>query len=89
MPDILLAAIGMLGALCPVSMYFLLEMEKIDAKSFLFYMVNAIGSVLIMTASAIDYDAGNIGILVMEAVWLLISIKGMVKVARQRKVANA
>ncbi len=87
--DMLLAAIGLIGALCPVTMYFMLEMEKVDARSLLFYMLNALGSVLIITASAVDYDPGNIGILVMEGVWLLISLKGVAKVIRQRKSANA
>lgn len=89
MSDLLLAVIGGIGALCPVTMYLLLEMEKVDARSLLFYMFNALGSILIMLASGIDYDPGNIGILVMEAVWLAISVKGIVKVIRQRKVSNA
>jgi len=80
MSPVLLGIVGLIGAACPVAMYFLLEQEKVDPKSILFFGVNGIGSVLIILASIGEFDWGDIGAVAMEAAWLIISLMGIYKV---------
>jgi hypothetical protein len=70
----------MIVAACPVTMYFLLEQEKVDPKSILFFGVNGIGSVLVILASMGEFDWGDIGAVAMEAAWLIISLMGIYQV---------
>lgn len=74
--------IGLIGAACPVTMYYLLEQEKVDPKGLAFFGVNGIGSVLIITASMGEFDWGDIGAVAMETAWLIISLMGIWKVLR-------
>ena len=80
MNEIFLLIIGLIGAACPVTMYFLLEQERVDPKGLLFFGVNGIGSVLIIIASIGEFDWGDIGAVAMEAAWLVISLMGIYKV---------
>lgn len=83
--EMIFALLGIIGAACPVTMYFLLEQEKVDPKSYLFFGVNGLGSVLIILASVGEFDWGDIGAVAMEAAWLLISLLGMFKIFRTSK----
>lgn len=76
---------GIVGAACPVIMYFLLEQEKINPKSLLYFGVNALGSVLIVIASVGEFDWGDIGAILMESAWLIISLMGIYKVLFKEK----
>ncbi|NBX67048.1 MAG: hypothetical protein EBQ96_08645 [Proteobacteria bacterium] len=80
MSETLLLVIGLIGAACPVTMYYLLEQEKVDPKGLLFFGVNGIGSVLIIIASVGEFDWGDIGAVAMETAWLVISVMGIWKV---------
>lgn len=80
MSEMLFMVIGLVGAACPVTMYYLLEQEKVDPKGLLFFGVNGIGSVLIIMASIGEFDWGDIGAVAMETAWLIISAMGIWKV---------
>ena len=76
----LLGIVGLIGAACPVVMYYLLEQEKVNPKSLLFFGVNGIGSILIIAASIGEFDWGDIGAVAMETAWLIISAMGIYKI---------
>lgn len=82
----MLAAISLLGAACPVTMYLLLEMEKVDAKSLMYFVVNGIGSVILILTSGANLSWGDLGGIAMETAWLVISLLGIGKVLWQRRV---
>lgn len=83
--QIALGIIGLIGAACPVIMYYLLEQEKVNPKSLLFFGVNGIGSVLIITASIGEFDWGDIGAVLMETAWFIISLMGIYKIMFKEK----
>ncbi|MBU6235808.1 MAG: hypothetical protein KGQ41_08185 [Alphaproteobacteria bacterium] len=84
MSQTLLGIIGLIGAACPVVMYYLLEQEKINPKSTLYFGVNGVGSVLIIAASVGQFDWGDIGAVLMESAWLVISLMGIYKVMKPK-----
>ncbi len=89
MNETVLLVLGLIGAACPVVMYYLLEREKIDPKSVLYFGVNGLGSVLIIAASAGNFDWGDIGAVAMEGAWLAISIMGIMRTLKGREKNNA
>lgn len=78
--------VSLLGAACPVSMYLLLEMEKVDSKSLMYFVVNGIGSVLLILTSGINLTWGDLGGIAMETAWLIVSLMGIGKVLYHRRV---
>jgi hypothetical protein len=83
-PQTLLSALGVLGSGCALLMYWLLEQGKINSKSALFYSINALGSVLVLCSAGSRYDSGDLGTLILESVWTIISLAGLVKVLKQK-----
>ncbi len=80
--------ISLLGAACPVSMYLLLEMEKVDSKSLMYFVVNGIGSVILILTSGVHLTWGDLGGIAMETAWLIISLMGIGKVLYHRRVVK-
>lgn len=68
--------IGVLGVIIVISTYFLLQIEKIDAKSFLFSFLNTIGSLMILYSLMYNW---NLASFLIEFFWILISLYGLFK----------
>jgi len=87
MIEIIMGCLGLVGAAIIVSMYVLLEAEKISSRSAKYYAFNATGALLIMVSIAADFDAGDLGGVAVEVMWLGVSLMGLVKALRRGKVA--
>lgn len=80
--------IGVLGAACAVSAYFLLEVGYFHDDSVGFYLLNAIGATLVTIGIVHDFDGGDFGAFAQEACWIAISIAGVIKTMRKRAARN-
>jgi hypothetical protein len=83
--DLLFSIMGMIGSVCGVSMYFLLEQDKVTENQYVYYIVNGIGAVLVLIAVNHAFDIGDIGASLQELCWALISIIGTYRVFKMRK----
>lgn len=66
--------IGMLGVAMILTTYTLIQLERIDARSVSYSLINALGAGLILVSLTVDF---NLSAFVIESCWLLISIFGI------------
>lgn len=67
---------GVLGALLCVGMYAAVSAGKVSSEMPAFYAVNGLGSVLIFSSAAQQFDVGDLGSVGQELVWAAISLYG-------------
>lgn len=82
--DMLYTIIGVAGAACAVSAYFLLEVGFFHDDSVGFYALNAVGAGLVTVGIVHSFDGGDYGAFAQEACWIAISIAGVIKTVRKR-----
>jgi hypothetical protein len=75
-PDVL----GAGGGLLIVGAYSLLQLERLDPRSLRYSVINAIGAGLILFSLMFEF---NLGALLVEAFWLLVSCFGIVACLRR------
>lgn len=68
--------VGSIGVVIIVATYFLLQVERIDSKSFLFSVLNVIGSVMILYSLMYNWNLASV---LIEAFWIIISLFGIYK----------
>lgn len=76
--------IGIIGVVLIVIAYILLQVEKMDARDLSFSLLNAIGALLIIVSLMFDW---NLASFLMEFIWLMISLYGILKYFKVRKNA--
>jgi peptidoglycan/LPS O-acetylase OafA/YrhL len=86
--DSLLSFSGILGAICCVGMYAAVSFGKVSAERPLFYLVNGLGAVLILTGAAHQFDIGDLGTVGQELIWAIISLLGGLRAWRRQKEAG-
>jgi hypothetical protein len=77
---------GIIGAAIMVSAYVLLEAEKLSARDIKYYLLNGIGSFLVLVSIAAHFDSADMGGIAVEAAWFLVSVMGTVKALRRGKL---
>ncbi|RLA00571.1 MAG: hypothetical protein DRQ47_09300 [Gammaproteobacteria bacterium] len=77
--------LGLLGSILIIIGYLLLQMEKISSKKFIYSFINGLGALLIIVSLYFNF---NLSAFVIEFFWLLISIFGLYKWARQQKLGD-
>lgn len=76
--------IGIFGVALIVIAYILLQIEKMDAKDLSFSTLNSIGALMILISLLYDW---NLASFLMEFIWLMISLYGVLKYFKIRKIA--
>ncbi|MGD9654490.1 MAG: hypothetical protein AB7U44_04775 [Sulfuricurvum sp.] len=76
--------IGIFGVGIIVFAYILLQMEKMDPKALTFSVLNSLGAFLIIVSLLYDW---NFASFLMEFIWLLISLYGVLKYFKSRRIA--
>lgn len=74
--DAFLSYAGVLGALLCVGMYAAVSAGKVSAEKPAFYAANGVGSVLIFSSAAQQFDIGDLGSVGQEFIWAAISLYG-------------
>ena len=68
--------IGIVGAVCVLVSYLLLQSNKMSPSSFSYSGLNLVGAILIMFSLA---NAWNLTAFIIETIWAIISLYGLVK----------
>jgi len=66
--------IGMLGTTCVVGVYFLLQLNKVDAKSLTYNLANLVGAILLLISLCVHF---NLASFVIELFWIAASLVGL------------
>lgn len=74
--------VGNLGVICILLSYLLLQLDKLDLKSLSYSLINAVGAVLIIVSLIYNF---NLSSMVIELVWLSISLFAIARYFVQRK----
>jgi predicted membrane protein len=74
--------IGIIGVFVIIVTYMLLHLEKMDAKDLSFSVLNSLGALLIIISLLYDW---NLASFLMEAIWMLISLYGILKYYQLKK----
>lgn len=80
----LMTVLGIAGAALIVLMYALLERKKIPADSARYFAINGLGAALVLISLAYDFDSADLGGVVLEACWIVISGMGIWKALRMK-----
>lgn len=83
--EFLANVIGMLGTTLVVGSYFLLQLDKLDAKGFSYNLLNLLGAVLLLISLMVHF---NLASLVIEIFWIAASIVGLFKAAQRKKAQD-
>lgn len=86
--EMILSLSGVVGAALCVGMYAAVSFGKISAERPLFFVVNAIGAVLILFGAAHQFDIGDLGTVAQELIWAAISVIGAVRAWRRPTTAQ-
>ena len=73
--------IGAVGVVILLGTYLLLQLNRIDAKSLNYSLLNALGSGLILISLTFDFNLPSV---LIEASWLIISVVGAVVTLKDR-----
>lgn len=74
--ETILSLSGILGAVCCVAMYAAVSVGKISAERPAFFIVNAVGAVLVLVGASQEFDLGDAGTIGQELIWAAISLAG-------------
>lgn len=77
--------VGNIGVLVIVGSYFLVQIRKMSATQPPYIVANGLGATLIMYSLWFDF---NLSAFLIEAIWLLVSIVGLVRVWLERRGAR-
>lgn len=74
--------LGLIGVILVLAAYFLLQIEKLKADSFIYSFANLLGSILVLYSL---WYSWNLPSVFVEAAWVLISLYGIYKWLRHRQ----
>ncbi len=78
--------IGITGVFIIMIVYMLLQLEKIDAKDLSFSVLNTLGALLIIISLLYSW---NFASFLMEFTWMMISLYGIVKYYKTKKIVES
>lgn len=89
MLDVLFSFAGIVGAACCVGMYAAVSLGRASAERPLYFAVNGVGAVLVMVSAWHEFDIGDIGTIMQEIVWTVLSVAGGIRVWRLEQKRKA
>ncbi len=78
-------AVGITGVTFILIAYFLINTNRLTAKSLSYLILNFIGAWLILFSLCFHWNLASV---MIECAWILISIMGIYRIIRQRNVSN-
>ena len=79
-------AVQVVGALLILAAFIAAQRGTLSAHSLAYLALNLVGSAILTVVAAVEWD---LGFLLLEAVWALVSLWGLVAVARGRTPTTA
>ncbi len=77
--------VGMLGTTMVVGAYFLLQMDKMDAKGLAYNLWNLVGALLLLLSLLVHF---NLASFVIELFWIAASLVGLWQVFKRRRATE-
>ena len=77
--------VGNLGVVLIVGTYLLVQLRRMSATELPYITANGLGALLILYSLWFEF---NLSAFLIEATWLLISVLGVVRVLRERRVRS-
>ena len=77
--------VGTVGVVLILTIYYLLQVERINAQGFIYSFVNLLGAGLIAVSLVYEF---NFSALLIEICWVLISLIGVARYLRQRATST-
>ena len=74
--------IGMIGVIMILTVYGMVQIDRIDVKSISYSVYNAVGAVLILISLLVTF---NLASFVIEIAWLGISIFGIIQAMKRKQ----
>ena len=81
MSPVALQAFGFVGALCILIAYVALQFKKMDSTSITYNVLNAVGAGILLYVAFFPFQ---LGFVVMEGTWTLVSLYALFKLLRHR-----
>lgn len=85
--ETLVLILGIIGAACVLYMYWALEQGRVTPNTMRYYVINGIGALLVFMSILYSYDSGDVGGLIVEGLWVVISLMGITKILRKKQNA--
>jgi hypothetical protein len=85
MIEIIAEILGLIGAAIIILMYFMLERGTIQSKDLSYPSYNLVGAILILFSLHFNWNLASI---VIECFWIAISIYGVVRCIRRKKIIS-
>ncbi len=82
--DLIANIIGMIGTALVVGTYFMLQLDRIDAKGFAYNFWNLVGALLLLISLLVHF---NLASFVIELFWIAASLVGLFRFYQRRKTA--
>jgi hypothetical protein len=79
--ELLANIIGIIGTTLVVGTYFLMQLNKLDPKGFLFNVINLLGAIFLLLSLLVHF---NLASLIIEVFWIIASLIGIYKNHQQR-----
>ena len=78
--------VGNVGVALILGSYLLVQLRKLDATGMAYTVSNGLGALLVLYSLLFDF---NLSAFIIESVWVLISLVGIVRYWQERKAKNA
>lgn len=75
----------MLGTACVVGAYFMIQLDRMDAKGLAYNLWNLLGALLLLLSLLVHF---NLASFVIELFWILASLVGLWQYLKQRRSAT-
>lgn len=82
----LFTTLGMMGCACYVISYFLVQFELIDGNDYAYVLMNLLASVLMLLSLT---QAFNLGSAVLQIMWIVISVVGVIRKLGRGRVIDS
>ena len=74
--------IGLLGMICIVAAYFLLQIGRINSETLAYQTINLIGAILLIISLLEHFNLGSV---LIEVFWICITFFGLYKIYKKRR----
>lgn len=78
--------IGNAGVAMILIAYLLVQLDRLDARGVAYSLVNAVGASLVVVSLVVDF---NLSAFIVEVFWALISLYGLVRSLRARRISSS
>lgn len=81
----LMQGISIVGAVLVLTAYTAHQLERMKSGTYLYQLLNLLGGILLVTAAV---STEQIGLILMEGAWAVVSAYGLVRLMRKKSVAT-